>query len=276
MLNIESLWVRYPRDSEPVLRGVNLRLESGLVIVAGKTGSGKTTLARVISGLIPHFISAEVDGIVNVLGVDPIANGIKALAGRLAYLSQNPEMAVLSSTVVDEIVFPLCNMGIPRDEMYRRLEWVSKMLNIDDLLEKNVLCISSGQLQLVAIASALATGARVLVLDEPLARADPLNVRVIVGVLRKVADDGRLVLVFEHHLDHIFWVADRIVVLEGGIVREYADPMYSLDVLHNVDMPELCRVFWTLYKSGCIDRVPRGITDAIRMIDDALDRKHMV
>ncbi len=276
MLEIRNLWVRYRGADKYVLRGVNLSLSGGLVLIVGRTGCGKTTLARCISGLIPHFFPADVKGEIDVLGVNPIVCGIRGLAGRLAYLSQNPEMFVVSLNVEDEIVFPLTNLGVDREDIIRRLNNTVRRLGIEDLLDKNTLMLSSGQLQLVSIASALITGARVLILDEPLARLDPLNARAISRVLREIAGGGRLVVIFEHHLDYILQYADSVVVMDDGEIVFTGSPRKALDLMMDVDVPEIVELFHDLYLEGCVDRIPMSLEEAIEVINNAKSRGHMV
>jgi len=276
LIEIRDLWVRYDGNSEYVLRGVNLGLEEGLVLIVGKTGCGKTTLARCIAGLIPHFFPAEVRGEINILGVNPLVDGVRGLAGKLAYLSQNPEMFVVSPNVEEEIIFPLSNLGVEPEEIIWRLNDIVKKLGIENLLDKSTLMLSSGQLQLVSIASALITGAKILVLDEPLARLDPINASIVSKVLRDIANDGHLVLVFEHHLDDIFQYADKIVVMEDGRITFMGSPRDAVDKILDIDVPEIIEVFYNLYRHGCVDRIPISLEEAEEVIINAKGRRHMV
>ena len=96
LLKVTNLWVRYENSNHYVLKGINLELRNGLVLIIGRTGCGKTTLARCLFGIIPHFIKAEVKGSIDILGVNPIDSGPLALAGKAAYVPQNIDMSITS------------------------------------------------------------------------------------------------------------------------------------------------------------------------------------
>jgi len=276
-LRIRGLWVRYRGSRDWVLKDISLELDRGLILVVGRTGCGKSTLARCIAGLIPKFFPAEIRGEIDVLGINPMVDGVEALAGKIAYLAQNPEMFIVSPSVLEEIVFPICNLGLPREEILDRLKRVVRELEIKELLKQSTLALSTGQLQMVSIASALATGAKVLVLDEPLARLDPNNAYVVANLLRKIADKNRLVIVFEHHLDYIFELADEVAVLEDGKIKLRGKPREVIDRITDVDIPEIAEIFHGLYLAKCIRSIPISVEDAVRLvINHVKGRKHMV
>lgn len=276
MISIKNLWVKYPGSREYVLKGIDLEIKRGLVLIAGRTGSGKTTLARTIAGIIPHLFRAEVRGYIRVMDVDPVSDGIGALAGKLAYVSQNPEMFITSLHVMDELTFTACNIGIVPEKIIENMERVVKEFKLEEILGKSTLALSSGQLQLISIAAAIISGSKILILDEPMARLDPNNMAIISSFLRKVADDGHLVVVFEHHLDYILEIADRVIIMDYGKIIGQGRPDEVIDSLVGIDIPEICELFLKLYNSGCVDRIPVSIDDAIEVLRNARDRKRMV
>ncbi len=273
-LKVEDLWVRYENGAY-ALRGITLSADRGLVVIAGKTGSGKTTLARCIAGIIPNLYRAHIRGKVRVCGIDP-SEEYYSLAGRIAYIPQNPEMFITHLSVMEEIASYLSNVGADRERILERITWVAEKLNISGILHESTLVLSSGQLQLVAIASALAADVEVLLLDEPLARLDPWNAARISNLLREIADEGRLVLVFEHHMDEILGLADEVYVLDTGRVVASGTPRDILMLLEGIDIPDISEAFLTLYREGLVGEIPLSIEEALRVLEDARAERRMV
>lgn len=276
MIELRNLWVRYPNRDKFILRGVNLEISTdGIYLIVGKTGCGKTTLARVLVGLIPHIFYAEVSGEVRVLGEDPIKNGPGTLAGKVAYVSQNPELFISSITVEEELYLPLINLGLKPESMKRRVEYVVKTLKLGDLINRSTLELSSGQLQLIALASAIATGAKVLVLDEPLSRLDPDNYIRFIKALSEVST-GRIILVFEHHLDYLVELANEIIVLKDGTVAAQGSLDDVAELLLDINIPELLEYAVIFRGRGCIDRIPKSLNEFLVMIENAIKHKECV
>lgn len=272
MIDIRDLWVRYPNSKNYALRGVTLLLEEGLVLIAGPTGCGKTTLARCIFGFIPHFFKAEVRGKISVLGIDPVKEGVEALFGKVAYVAQNPEMFISSLTVMEELIFPMSNLGMDKEIMLDRLRETVKEFGISELLKLSTLMLSAGQLQLVSLASAFMVDPDVIILDEPLARLDPDNAKKVSEYIKKMAERGKLVLVFEHHLDHILCMADDVIVMESGKILARGKPRDVIGFLSEIDVPEISEILLELYHDGCISSIPISIEEVMELIKDAKNK----
>jgi energy-coupling factor transport system ATP-binding protein len=157
-LRTSGLTYRYPEASEDALRGVNLQVEPGeFVVIAGRSGSGKSTLLRAACGLVPHFHGGQIEGELEVAGLDVSAHGPAELAEVVGLVAQEPETQVVSTTVRAEIELPLELRGVPPAARSRAVEEVSLALGIDGLLERTTDTLSGGELQRVALAAALAT-----------------------------------------------------------------------------------------------------------------------
>ena len=276
MIELKNLWVRYQNQDSYTLREINLEIrDKGLYLIVGKTGCGKTTLARTLVGFIPHIFYAEVKGKVEVLGVDPISEGPYALAGKVAYVAQNPELFVTSITVEEELYQPLINLGFKPEGMSERVRHAVKMLGIDDLYDKSTLTLSAGQLQLVSLASAMVTGAEVLILDEPLSRLDPDNYINFVEILKKISVT-KTIMVFEHHLDYLVDIADDIIVMSEGRIVARGKVEEVADFLVEINIPDFLEYAIILWKRGCIDRIPRNLDEFLVLIRDAAKHRECV
>jgi energy-coupling factor transporter ATP-binding protein EcfA2 len=220
VLEADGLTYRYPGGEADALRAVDLRIEPGeFVVLAGRSGSGKSTLLRAACGLVPHFHGGEVAGRLEVAGMDLRSHGPAELAAVVGIVSQEPESQIVSATVRAEIALPLELRGVGPAARSRAVEETALALAIPALLERTTDTLSGGELQRVALASALATRPRVVLLDEPTSQLDPVAGDELVSVLRRLNEElGVAVLLGEHRLERCLAAADRVVALEAGSV----------------------------------------------------------
>ena len=216
-LLLDGVSVRYPARREAAL-DVSLTVEPGeLVGVAGRTGAGKSTLALTAGGFIPRVVRARVTGTIQIDGLDGLTARGSDLAGRVGIVFSTPanQLSASKLTVREELAFGLENLAVPRSEMDARIDEVLDRLAIGHLAMRDPYTLSGGEQQRVAIASILAMGTSVLVLDEPVAQLDPAGSRDVATLLRRLASEGRTILCVEHDPD-LLGRADRCLVLEGG------------------------------------------------------------
>jgi energy-coupling factor transport system ATP-binding protein len=217
-LRASGLTYRYPGAEGEALRSVDLSVEPGeFVVVAGRSGSGKSTLLRAACGLVPHFHGGEIEGELAVAGLDASAHGPAELAEVVGLVAQEPETQVVSTTVRAEIELPLELRGVAPAARARAVEEVALALAIDSLLERTTDTLSGGELQRVALAAALATRPRLVLLDEPTSQLDPVAGDELISLLRRLNEEwGVAVLLGEHRLERCLAAADRVVALEAG------------------------------------------------------------
>jgi energy-coupling factor transport system ATP-binding protein len=213
-----GLTYRYPGAGREALRNVDLSIEPGeFVVIAGRSGSGKSTLLRAACGLVPHFHGGEIEGELEVAGLDAGSHGPAELAEVVGLVAQEPETQVVSTTVRAEIQLPLELRGIAPASRSRAVEEVALALAIDGLLERTTDTLSGGELQRVALAAALATRPRLVLLDEPTSQLDPVAGDELISLLRRLNEEwGVAVLLGEHRLERCLAAADRVVALEAG------------------------------------------------------------
>jgi energy-coupling factor transport system ATP-binding protein len=215
---LEHVTYTYAGASTPALDDVSLEVAPGeLVLLAGGSGSGKSSLLRAISGLVPHFHGGTFAGRATVAGMDTREHGPGELAQAVGTLFQDPETQVVTGTVRAELAFGLENRGLSPAEVARGVEEAALALAIDQLLDRSTAELSGGELQRVALGAALAGRPRVVVLDEPTSQLDPVAGDELIGLLRRVNEDSDATIVLaEHRLERCLGAADRVVALAGG------------------------------------------------------------
>ena len=214
----EDVTFSYPGSESTVLRHVELEVEEGcFALVCGATGSGKSTLLRAVNGLVPHFSGGRFSGHVKVEGRDTLTHAPRELSDVVAFVPQDPNASFVVDRVEDEIAYAMENLGFDRPRMARRVEEMLDLLALAPLRGRSVRSLSGGERQRVAIAAALAPGARIVVLDEPTSQLDPQGAEDVLSALQRLVHDlGMTVLLAEHRFERVAGFADVAIGCEGG------------------------------------------------------------
>ncbi|HYP20060.1 MAG TPA: energy-coupling factor transporter ATPase, partial [Chloroflexia bacterium] len=222
---VEGLRLRYPQEGRVVLRGVDLTLRPGEIkLLLGPSGAGKSSLALTLNGLVPHQMEGDLRGRVLVNGTPTTETTLAALTSQVGMLFQDPESQIATLTVADEVAFGLENLRVPPEEIGPRVAAALGQVGMDGLEATGTGALSGGQKQRLAIASTLAMGVSILVLDEPTANLDPAGTSDFFKLLARLKAGGISVLIIEHKLDELVEQVDSIAVLgwEGKIVLDGA------------------------------------------------------
>ncbi len=222
----------YADRTEVDICGLDFEIRGGeRVAVLGPNGCGKTTLLKHILGMLE-----PVDGEVRVFGANP-AREFERLVGRIGVVLQNVDEQILGPTVFDDVAFTPRNMGMPREEVERRVEEVLAALEIEKLAGKVVHYVSGGEKKLVALAGALVTSPELLVLDEPLDWLDPRARERVISHLRELNEERGTTLVFAtHEVAAARELATRAYLMKAGGQLGAAGPMAAL--LDRADLAE--------------------------------------
>lgn len=215
MITITDLFFSYPGADKPALNGISLHIPDGeLSLVIGPSGSGKSTLLRCINGLVPHFSGGSLSGKIRVNELDPLKLTPQVMSQEVGFVFQDPEAQFVVDRVEDEVAFSLENEALPRDQMESRVDDVLNMLKLTDLRTRRLETLSGGEMQRLAIASALALQPKILVLDEPTSQLDPQGAdEVLQALVRLNKQLGITIVLAEHRLERVLPYAGQVIYL---------------------------------------------------------------
>jgi energy-coupling factor transporter ATP-binding protein EcfA2 len=240
-LVVENLSFRYRDRDEFAIREIAFELEAGkILLIAGASGCGKTTLIRCINGLIPRSYKGELTGRVRLDGQDTADMSLSRISQIVGTVLQDPERQILGAHVFTEVAFGLENLGVPREEIIERVEETLAYLGIAHLKGRETFYLSGGEKQKVAVAGTLAMQPSILLLDEPLASLDPASAEEALTLIRRLADEGKTVIIIEHRVEDVLKIKPELslFMVEGEL--RYFGPTAGLEArvdYHEVKLP---------------------------------------
>ncbi len=223
MIDVASLSFSYVSeltgDRVEALKDVDLPADAGsLTLVCGASGCGKSTLMKALTGLVPQMTPGELDGVVRINGRNLADVALTDVGHLCSSVFQNPRTQFFCDTVAEELAFCGENYGRERATLRQQSERAAKLMSISHLLERKLTTLSGGQLQKVALACALASGAPVLLADEPTSNLDPAAISEVRAALKVLKEQGLTIVVVEHRLHFLRGLADQVLLMEGGRV----------------------------------------------------------
>ena len=253
MIKLENVNVRI--QEQDILSDINITIDDGeFILICGDSGCGKTTMTKLINGLIPHFVKdVEVSGSVTVSGKNVASTEMYEMAEIVGSVFQNPKTQFFHTNSSAEMAFGLENRGDDPETIRKRVAETVRELDIEKLADRNVFAMSGGEKQLLAFASVYAMDPEVYVLDEPSANLDAVGIAKLCRRLEVIKREGHTVIVAEHRLAWLMPLADRVLYMRAGrIEREFSrdefmqlsdDKRISLGLrsiqMENIEIPEL-------------------------------------
>ena len=217
MINFSRVSLVYPTSTKTILEDLSFEIAEGeMVLVIGSTGTGKSSLLRLINGLVPHHTGGILAGDITVDGVSTQLVRPGELAHLVGIVGQNPAQGFVTDIVEEELAFGMEALNIAPDVMRKRVEEILDLLALAHLRNRAISTLSGGEQQRVAIGSALVMNPKVLVLDEPTSALDPIAAEEVLSILHRLVHDLSLtVVIAEHRLERVIGFADRIIHIAG-------------------------------------------------------------
>ena len=239
-VEIKGLTYTYPGASQPTLKDVSLQIAKGdFLAVVGNNGCGKSTLCKALNGLIPHFITGEFQGEVQVEGLNTLESDVGTLAQKVGCVYQDFENQIVRPTVLDDASYACLNYAFP--DYLERGRAALAQCGLEGRDEEYIWQLSGGQTHLLALAGTVSLQPDILILDEPIAQLDPMHADRIYEVLRRLNEEqGKTIIVIEHHTEYIADYCRHVLLMKDGRAQWL---LPTREALQRVEELEACNIF---------------------------------
>lgn len=269
LISMEHVSYIYNKQKTPVLDDVTLAIHKGdFLVIAGESGSGKSSLCMAMTGAIPHYFGGVMKGMVYVDGKATTQTTISDLASKVGAMLDDYDSQIVTMTVEEEIAFSLENQGMSASEIKEAIVESLEKVNMTEYRQRQISSLSGGQRQRLVIASVLATNPDILVFDEPTSALDPEGTRDFYELIHELnAVYGHTIVVIEHTLEAAVPYANRLVLIDHGHIVSDVTVENTLRYMydHNIYTSAIPKVFLcqlNLEKAGCQFTEPWLSTEA--------------
>lgn len=242
MLEFQDVSFTYKNSDKQVLQNVNFKINKGeCVLLTGISGSGKSTLIHIMNGLIPNLYEGKLEGKILFNNVDIKNIKTYEISKNIGYVSQDPRGHFFTTNTTSELVFAMENYGISFDNMNKKYSEIVDLLELEKIVNKNIIYISSGERQKIAIGCSLTLEPKIIILDEPSSNLDFYMTKKLTQLIEKLKRSGYTIVIAEHRIHYIQKIIDRVLVVNDGKIIEKTIydlknndeiPLRSLDIFN--------------------------------------------
>jgi len=259
-VTIKNLSWKYEQSSGFLFENLNLSVpENTFLGIIGSNESGKTSLVSCIKGIIPNIETGIYKGEVSLFGKAVKDMDSDLIAQTAGMVFSDPDAQFTTMSVEEEIAFGLENIGVSVEEIRERIQWVSKLTHLENLLDKPPYDLSGGQKQRVAIAAVLATHPKIMILDEPTSMLDPKSKDEVFDILQQIKRELKMtIIVVEHNIEKIAELSDAVLLMNKGKIIRYEETrtfFSAVDLLkeNGLKVPESIELIYYLYDKYGVD-----------------------
>ena len=249
MIKVENVFFKYKNNESNILNGINFSVKDGeIVAIVGQNGSGKSTIGRLISGIL-KFKKGNIK--IDDLDISKTKN-YNLIKDKIGIVFQNPENQIIFNNIYDELSFSL--KGLEKNEIEKKINWALEQVGMYEFKEHDLYTLSLGQKQRIVIAEVLAKNPKYIILDEPTTMIDSQGKEEIYKIIKKLKSQGYTIICITNLADEIL-LADKTLILdEGKIVyeiekRDLIEKAYLLEKF-NIRQPTLLKILTELKKNG--------------------------
>lgn len=242
MIELKNVDFTYQNSQDGAgVHNIDLTIPQGqVVLLCGSSGCGKTTLTRMINGLIPHFYEGKLSGDITVCDMSTANCDLHEIAPYVGSVFQNPKSQFYTVKTDTEIVFGCENIGMNKEQILSNFEKTIEELEVSPLLGKSLFSLSGGEKQKIACASVAALLPSVIVMDEPTSNLDIKTISYMKSLLKRWKQEGKTIVIAEHRLHWLMDIADRVIYMKNGYIErdvkieEFKN--YSTETLHKMGL----------------------------------------
>ena len=218
-VELRNIYFRYKGFKEIILKNVNMEALYGeITLLAGMSGSGKSTILNLITGIIPNIIKGDIKGEILINNENIIGKSISEISKMVGVVLQNADSQIIMPHVEEEIAFGLENINMERKEIESKINDICNILSLNKNAKSKTL--SGGEKQRLMSGAILAMNPKIIILDEPLANIDKFGAKILLDALLNLKNKGYAIIIIEHRLDMLIKYIDKIYDIKNGILNE--------------------------------------------------------